>query len=140
MSKKIAPYGCWPSAISSELLTQGVTRLQEPQLAGDHCYWLESRPQDQGRTVLVCQDGSGKQRDITLATMTVRTRIHEYGGGSYRVTTGAIYFVNDSDQRIYCLSEASGTPYPISPQGNYRYSDFCIDHHRQQLLTLLDLP
>ncbi|MFT5118488.1 MAG: hypothetical protein ACI9NY_002027, partial [Kiritimatiellia bacterium] len=48
-------YGAWPSDITSDLLTANTVRLSEPQLDNGHCYWLEQRPEEKGRSVVVCQ-------------------------------------------------------------------------------------
>lgn len=144
-NKTTAPYGSWPSSIKSEVLTQGVTGLNEPQLDGNNCYWLESRPEDKGRTVIVKRAASGEVVNITPADVNVRTRIHEYGGSCYRVHKGIVYYVNDADQRIYSLDTTisqTGTPAQpvvLSPEGDYRYADICIDEERQQLICVCEI-
>ena len=140
MTKQISAYGSWPSAINSQLLTQGMKRLSEPQLEGDHCYWLESRPEEKGRTQVVCRHPDGSLHEVTPPDVNVRSRIHEYGGGSYRAHKGSIYYVNDKDQRIYQLDTlTNNTPQPLTPEGQYRYSDFCIDDERQQLICVCEI-
>ncbi|MBX2810004.1 MAG: prolyl oligopeptidase family serine peptidase [Cellvibrionaceae bacterium] len=138
MTKQRAPYGSWPSPISSQTLTQGMAHFSEPQLDADKCYWLETRPEEQGRTVIVCRDGQGECCDITPEATSVRTRIHEYGGGSYTVDKGIVYFVNNADQRIYCQPPQQPA-FPLSPEGDYRYGDFCIDPTRQQLIGVCEI-
>lgn len=140
MTKHISDYGSWPSTIDSELLTRDHCRLSEPQLSRANSFWLESRPEEKGRGVLVCRREDGYTFDTTPVNMSVRTRIHEYGGGSYCIHQHTVYFVNDSDQRIYQLNIESGAPpIAISPEGNYRYGDFCIDEKRQQLIGVCEI-
>ena len=46
--------------------------------------WYESLPNDGGRYTVLDHDGTTKQNSIIVNdTMTIRTRVHEYGGGSY---------------------------------------------------------
>ena len=46
-----------------------------------------------------------------------RTRVHEYGGGSWTVTgAGAAVFAEYADQRLYRLDEPGGTPVPLTPE------------------------
>src|SRR5690625_3675200 len=110
-------------------------RLSEPQPDGDDCYWLESRPQEQGRSALVHLAADGTRRDLLPAPLSVRTRLNEYGGGSYCVMQGQVYLVLDSDQRIYQLA-ADGELKPISPEGPYRYADLTIDAPRRRLICV----
>ena len=68
--------------------------------------WNESRPLEGGRGVLVRaavgEDGTcGVATDITPAGFNVRTLVHEYGGGEFLVSPGAIFFANMADQRLY---------------------------------------
>lgn len=130
-----APYGSWRSPISAQSLTADNVRLSEPQPDGDDCYWLESRPQEQGRSALVHLAADGTRRDLLPAPLSVRTRLNEYGGGSYCVMQGQVYLVLDSDQRIYQLG-ADGDLKPISPEGPYRYADLTIDAPRRRLICV----
>lgn len=129
-----AAYGSWRSPISAEDLTRGKVRLSEPQIDGDCLYWLESRPEEKGRNALVRLDAKGQREDLLAPPHSVRTRAHEYGGGSYCVAEGAIYLVLDSDQRIYRLTDDQLTP--ISPQGPYRYADLQLDKPRNRLICV----
>ncbi len=145
------PYGSWPSVIHSEQLTSNTVRLNEPQLDQGHCYWLEQRPEEKGRCVVVCQkmanggsDKDGEPFDITPPDMSVRTKAHEYGGGSYLVHNGVCYFVNASDQRVYKIHvETGSSPITLSPENSdhtrYCYWCFEIDEHRQQLIGICEI-
>lgn len=128
-------YGHWPSPISAELLTAQGVRLSEPQVVGETLYWLETRPQEKGRSVLVCQT-QGDTWDVLPSTISVRTRIHEYGGGAYLATSDKVFYVADSDQRLYCFDIRTGTHHALTPEGDYRYADFCLDEQRQRLLAV----
>jgi hypothetical protein len=46
-------YGSWRSPITSDLIVAQITSLSDVRLAGDDIYWLEGRPQEQGRNVIV---------------------------------------------------------------------------------------
>jgi hypothetical protein len=65
MPQAKAPYGSWKSPITSDL-TQ-ITMLSDVRLAGDDVHWLESRPQEHGRNVIVRQGPDGAPTDITPA-------------------------------------------------------------------------
>ena len=143
MTKTIKPYGCWPAAITSSALTEKSVRLGEPQLDQGHCYWLEQRPEEKGRCVVVClpkNDAQATPYNVSPAGVSVNTKAHEYGGGSYCVDQGTLYFVNNSDQRVYRMpADGSGEPEALSPEGHYRYADFFVDHTRQQLLAVCEI-
>jgi dipeptidyl aminopeptidase/acylaminoacyl peptidase len=140
MTKKISNYGSWPSAISSQYLTRGQCRLSEPQLHDKNCFWLESRPEEKGRGVVVFRKQNGHIFEVTPTDISVRTRIHEYGGGCYCIHGDTIYFVNNSDQRIYRQEiGADLPPAAISPEGNYRYGDLCICEKQQQLICVCEI-
>lgn len=121
----VAPYGSWTSPFSSDMVAAGSIRLDTPRIDGEHVYWLESRPAEEGRVVLVVFDGDSV-RDVTPKGFSVRSRVHEYGGGAYLVCDSAIYFSNWSDQRLY-RQELDGSPVPITPDppapAALRYAD-----------------
>ena len=64
---KTAPYGSWKSPITSDLIVAQVTMLSEVRLDGDDIYWVEGRPQEQGRNVIVRAGPDGAAVDITPA-------------------------------------------------------------------------
>ncbi len=131
------PFGSWPSPISAAMVaTQGL-RLGSVRLDGDDIYWLEGRPSESGRSVLVRRTPDGRCRDITPAPLNVRTRVHEYGGGACLVSEGVVYFVNFSDQRIYRVSASEpGSPMPLTPEGRWFYADAVSDLLRRRLICV----
>jgi dipeptidyl aminopeptidase/acylaminoacyl peptidase len=68
----------------------------------------------------------GSTRDVITEEYNVRTRVHEYGGGSYAVYGETVYFTHFSDQHIYRL-EPGHTPVSITPApeavAGLRYAD-----------------
>ena len=69
-----APYGSWKSAISAELLVEGSVRLGEATLLDGRYYWLESRPLEKGRNVLVQYCPKDGRKDLTPAPLSVRSK------------------------------------------------------------------
>jgi dipeptidyl aminopeptidase/acylaminoacyl peptidase len=119
-----APYGSWPSPVSAKSLTAEVVRLSEPRLDGTDVYWLEQRPSDGGRSVVVRRTPDGRSTDVTGAPFNVRSRVHEYGGGAYDVRDGVLIFCNFDDTRVYRVEVGSESePTPITPAGPLRYGD-----------------
>ena len=82
MTKEITPYGLWQSPISPEMLASKSTRYGQMQFIDNAIYWLESRPQEQGRGVIV-RSRDGQREDVTPEGYNVRTRVHEYAGGDF---------------------------------------------------------
>ncbi|MDQ3094697.1 MAG: S9 family peptidase, partial [Actinomycetota bacterium] len=72
-----APYGSWPSPITTELLTAGTVGLSETRIDGDDVYWIEGRASEGGRAVLVRRTSDGHCVDLTPAPFNVRSRVHE---------------------------------------------------------------
>ncbi len=135
LNSNTLPYGSWPSPIGAELLTSQNTRLAEPRFDGEDLYWLESRPQEQGRNALV-RWHNGKKEDVLPPPYNVRSKAHEYGGASYCVFQGTIYLVLQDDQRLYQLPPGSSEPQPLTPAGPYRYADINVDTERQRLVCV----
>ncbi|MEF8726269.1 MAG: S9 family peptidase [Candidatus Bipolaricaulota bacterium] len=131
------PYGSWKTPISAEKVASMKVGLSEIRIDGDYVYWLETRPSENGRTVLVRLGRQGTREDLTPEGFNVRSRVHEYGGGSYVVDGGTIFFTNFEDQRIYKLIPGK-QPRPITPEGNYRYADFSFDEKRRLIWAICE--
>ncbi|MCI0183742.1 S9 family peptidase [Sulfoacidibacillus ferrooxidans] len=128
-------FGTWESPITSDLIVSGTVGLQEIKVDGSDTYWLEGRPSEGGRSVLVKYSlQTGDTMDVTPQPFNVRTRVHEYGGGAYTVSNGVAYFSDFSDGRVYRLNEQG--PEPITPEGAYRYADFVVDEAQQRLICV----
>ena len=98
---QIRPYGSWVSPISAADIAAGAVGLSEVRLAGRDVYWIEMRPTEGGRSVVVRWQPGGGAKDCIPPGFNARTRVHEYGGGSYCVAGEALFFANFTDQRVY---------------------------------------
>lgn len=102
-----APYGTWNSPITAEMTASAekINRGSDLIVEGNDVYWTESLPSEKGRTVIVKQNASGQTTIITPPGFDVRTKVHEYGGRSFTVLNGVIYFINRTDQKLYIQAE-----------------------------------
>jgi dipeptidyl aminopeptidase/acylaminoacyl peptidase len=130
-----APYGAWISPITSEALVAGSSSLSEVVVDGDNIYWIEGRTQESGRRAIVRWTPAGQITEINPAPFNARTRVHEYGGGSYTVVDGVVFFSNFKDQRVYRV-KAGETPAPISPAVDLRFADYENDSLRNRLIAV----
>jgi hypothetical protein len=82
---------------------------------GDEIWWGESVPAEGGRTTVRRRTASGDVEDVIPAPWNARSRVHEYGGGSWTATDdGALVFVEKEDQRLWILADGDG-PWPLTP-------------------------
>jgi dipeptidyl aminopeptidase/acylaminoacyl peptidase len=134
----VAPYGAWTSPIRIDDVVGEVIGLAEPWIDGDETYWLEARPSEGGRRVLVRAAADGSTADLTPPPFNVRTRVHEYGGGSYVVAGGVAVFSNFADGRLYRLDPGADGPVAITPEGPWRYADLRADPGRRRFLAVCE--
>lgn len=137
-------YGSWSSEITAEAVALKGVRLGHMQVTDERVYWLESRPSEKGRGVIVSCDlqGANKQ-DETPESYSVRAKTHEMGGGDFIVFADKIYFTNAEDQQIYCqsgedvsaLTTISVTE-PSDKQTSTRYSDYSISPDGRWLIVV----
>ena len=123
-----APYGTWPSPVTPALLVEAAVGLSNVTLEGGRVYWVESRPSEAGRVVLMAAPAAGGSEpvEVTPAGFSVRTRVHEYGGRCYCVHGSTIVFSNWADQRLWVIrGGADPVPLTAGPQeaGDVRFAD-----------------
>lgn len=133
--RTVAPYGSWRSPISSDLIVSGTVALAQIELDGEDTYWIEGRPAEGGRCVVVRCTPGGEPADVTPQGFNVRTRVHEYGGGAYTVDAGEVFFSSFDDNRVYRQTTGS-PPQPITPGASLRYADFTVDRRRGRLISV----
>ena len=135
MPPTTSPYGSWASPITTDLIVAESVGLGQIALDAGDVYWVELRPLEAGRQVVVKRTPDGAGLDVTPTPFNVRTRVHEYGGGAYVVSEGTVYFTNFADQRVYRQPPGQETT-PITPEGDIRHADLAVDLARSRLVCV----
>lgn len=139
MPKAIRPFGSWPSKISAEMITRAAPGLNHLHSSGDTLFWVENRPWEAGRNVIMCQTFDGTIKDLLPARYSCNSKVHEYGGMAYTVADQKLYFVNALDQRIYQLDlDFPNSPAAISPEGPFRFADLVADRSNRRLIAVCE--
>lgn len=145
---QVASYGSWKSPVSSDLIASETIGFGQIALEGEDIYWLEMRPAEGGRYVVVRRTPDGRMSDVTPFPFNARTLVHEYGGGAFVVASRKVYFSNFTDQRLYYQDQdqdrdqdrdpgnPSPQPQPIIPESNLRYADGVIDRRRGRMICV----
>ena len=132
----IAPFGSWRSPIRIDDLVGDAVALAEPRIDGADLYWLEGRPTEGGRQVLVRVGADATPVDLTPVPVSVRSQVHEYGGGSYVAAGGVVVYSDLSDGRLYRLDPGAAGAVPITPAGPWRYADLRFDAGRRRFVAV----
>jgi dipeptidyl aminopeptidase/acylaminoacyl peptidase len=136
---QLAPFGSWKSPITADSIVADSIGLSSIVLDGLDIYWLESRPQEAGRSVIVRRTADGHSEDVTPSGYNVRNRVHEYGGAAYTVVDGRVYFSNNTDNCLYIQDLRSTDPQQVrqlTHDKNKRYADLTIDTRNQRLICV----
>jgi dipeptidyl aminopeptidase/acylaminoacyl peptidase len=137
MAHRISPFGSWKSPITADLVAGGEIGLEQIRIDGAELYWIERRPSEGGRKVIVRRSGDGTIADMTPAGFNARTRVHEYGGGDYAVSNGMVVFANFTDQRLYAQLHQS-QPRLIALSEQMRFADIQIDYRRNRIFCVCE--
>ncbi len=135
---KSAPYGGWPSPIQADMVANGSRRSTEPLFHHGYLYWIENRPQENGRAVIVRQDPTGLIADLLPSPWNARSKVHEYGGGAYALAGDRVYFVNADDQQIWSMNLDGGVPVPVSQAPLCRFADLRATPSEDSLLAVCE--
>ncbi|MDX6531461.1 MAG: hypothetical protein QOH41_3751 [Blastocatellia bacterium] len=133
-----APYGSWKSPITSDLIVRESIGLSQVKMDGDDIYWIEMRPSEGGRQVIVRRASDGSTVDVNPPGFNARTRVHEYGGGDYIAHNSIVYFSNFADQQLYRQAPDSEPQLISEPSSDaqLRYADFVVDASRNRLISI----
>ena len=133
----IAPYGSWDSSITISMLTEAGTPVGGVTTDAGDLYWTKSPALEGGRVAeIVRKDAHGLIADAVPEGFNSRSRVHEYGGGSYAVKDGVLVSCDFADQRVYRIENGAATPItpePKIPAGD-RYGDF--EFHCDRLISV----
>ena len=132
-------HGSWPSPITSELITSDAVRLSQPRFDGGDLYWLEGRPAEGGRQVVVRAAAGRAIDEVTPGGTNVRNVVHEYGGGDYCVSDGSIFYCDMRDHRIHSSNVAGREPVALTPAGAH-YADLVVSPEGRWLIAVEERP
>jgi dipeptidyl aminopeptidase/acylaminoacyl peptidase len=121
-----APYGTWPTPITARAAAAGLSggQLVAPSyldVVGDEVWWVEPRPQEQGRMALMRRAYGEPPVPVLPTPWNPRSRVIEYGGRPWHAAateTGVLaVFVHFDDQRLYAVEADSpgAQPRPLTP-------------------------
>jgi dipeptidyl aminopeptidase/acylaminoacyl peptidase len=122
----VNPYGLWPSPIDAEQVARQATAYDAVHTSGEAVYWLETRPSQDGRAVVVRWTDDAGAAEAVPARFDVGSRVHEYGGGAYLPAGRTLFACSQGDQRLYRI-DGQRDPVPITPEpltpASLRYGD-----------------
>ncbi len=131
---KTASYGSWSSPLSAARLFESADSVGYLSYAENSLYFIERQATADGRNILLKMQQNTQPIPQTPRHMSVRTKVHEYGGMPYLVDNTDIYYSRFSDQKIYRFS-ADQTTEAITPDG-LRYMACEADTLRKQLICV----
>jgi dipeptidyl aminopeptidase/acylaminoacyl peptidase len=133
--KQKKAFGSWNSAITTDLMLSDSVGLGEISAYGNDIYWIEMRPQEKGRYVVVKRSPDGQRTDVIPPEFNARSRVHEYGGGSYIMTDKGLVFTNFSDQALYLVSSENNC-LKLTRSEACRYADIIYDKDKCRLICV----
>jgi dipeptidyl aminopeptidase/acylaminoacyl peptidase len=133
-----ADYGSWTTPITADRLAEYALLFTHVETVGADLYWIEGRPLEGGRHVLVRRDAEGSVTDVTPAPYDVRSRVNEYGGRAVTIAAdGTVYFVHYDDQGLYRQAPGS-EPVRLTPEDDRRYMQPVIDGVRERIMAVCE--
>ena len=110
---------------SAALAVAAGVDFAELKLGRHGLFWNEYRPQDAACRLWHWRDGQA--HCLTPNGFSVRSRVYEYGGGSFCLSDDGVVFVNEADQQVYVQTLEGTAPHALT-QGNCRYGDVQFAH------------
>ncbi len=134
----VARFGTWESSLQADVIAQKSLRLGAPTYAGGLLHFIEARPSEGGRQVLVRREANGELVDVVPAPFNVRTRVHEYGGRAYVVDGDDVWFVHDDDQALHHVARGT-TPKRLTAAGSgWRFAEPLVDRRRERVVAVAE--
>ena len=139
-NRQTGSFGSWNSPIAADTVSAESISLADPKIDGDNIYWIEGRPLEKGRNVVVIRAVDGTIKDGIAPPFDAQSQVYGYGGGAYAVHDGIVYFVNfvprpGSDNQIY--RQAPGrAPTKLTSNPESLFADLCVDARRNRLIAI----
>lgn len=115
------PCGAWPSPLTPAAAAAVSRSLAFAGTAQGRLCWIEGRPEEGGRSVLVARDAAGQVVDLIDADDNARSRVHEYGGVPWTAAGELLLYPHFADQQLR-VRRPDGRVSVLTPPG-CRYAD-----------------
>ncbi len=139
--KRVRPFGAWPSSLAPSALSAGRRRLADLRVDGDTIGWVEGRPAEGGRSVLVLRSPDGSLVEPAPPDWSVRSTAHEYGGGAWTPTPVGPVISRQADQALWLLGEDGPlrlTPTP-PPGRRWRHADGVVTPDGRRIVCVREV-
>jgi dipeptidyl aminopeptidase/acylaminoacyl peptidase len=130
----IAPFGAWESALTAASIFEGADNVSDLSVEDDRLYFIVRKASANGRNILVRLNENSSTEQLTSSDISVRSRVHEYGGRPYSIDGDDIYYSQFSDQKIY-KRLPDGEAQALTIEG-LRYMECLVDHEHSQLICV----
>lgn len=107
--------------ISAQQVVAQKSQRKEVATLNSDIFYLEKRPSENGRVTLMYN-----HKEILPKEYSIKSKVHEYGGGSYAVSSHFIIFANKKDQGLYIMDK-DFKPRPLLIKKDCRFADGVID-------------
>ncbi|NIE76667.1 S9 family peptidase [Pantoea sp. Ap-967] len=97
------------------------TDFAELKVSAAGLFWNEFRPAD--GACRLWHWHAHQARCLTPDGFSVRSRVYEYGGGSFCLGGDGVLFVNEKDQQVYTQALDASPPRALTADGACRYGD-----------------
>ncbi|MFT6897933.1 MAG: dipeptidyl aminopeptidase/acylaminoacyl peptidase [Paraglaciecola sp.] len=129
-----ATYGAWQSPITAASIFEASDSVSYLTVENDQLYFIESKASANGKSILFKLNQNNEGVQLTSDSISVRTRVHEYGGRPYLVVGEKIYYSQFTDQKIYRISQGED-PQAITRDG-MRYMECIADQKNNRLICV----
>lgn len=127
--------GLWPSSFTAENALQGMKEYGQLQVAPDQqLFWVEYQPENDGHTV-ICSWQDRVINTVSPPHISVRSRVHEYGGQSWCLLDQSLVFVHGDDQQLW-LQPFDGDATRLTHTSDCRYGAPVWDQVRNRLIAV----
>ena len=130
----IAPYGAWESPLTAASIFEGADDISSLMVEDDKLFFIERRASANGRNILVKLNENHDVDQLTPSDISVRARVHEYGGRAYSIDGEDVYYSQFSDQKIY--KHSPGSKAQALTIDGLRYMECVVDDDHRQLICV----
>ncbi len=127
MTSQTLPFGSWPSPVSADDLVASGGTPADPGSDGGLVHWLRTTPETGSRVILSRREADGSTTDLSPEWMSVRSRVHEYGGGRGAPRDGVVVGVDFTTQRLWRLDGEPRALTPETPDAAVRWAAPAVD-------------